>query len=69
MYLEGALQTRKWTDKDGQEKYSTEVVLQGLMLILIMLDGGKSGGDNGSEAYSGGYNAWRRQVHPNQVLN
>lgn len=38
VYLEGALQTRKWTDKDGHEKYSTEVVLQGFGANLTMLD-------------------------------
>lgn len=39
VYLEGALQTRKWTDQQGQEKYSTEVVLQGFNSLLKMLDG------------------------------
>jgi single-strand DNA-binding protein len=39
VYIEGALQTRKWTDKDGNEKYSTEVVLQGFNSVLTMLDG------------------------------
>ncbi len=38
VYLEGALQTRKWTDKDGHERYSTEVVLQGFNSQLTMLD-------------------------------
>src|SRR6188472_3222364 len=38
VYLEGALQTRKWQDKDGQDKYSTEVVLQGFNSALTMLD-------------------------------
>ena len=42
VYLEGQLQTRKWTDKDGVEKYSTEVVLQGFSASLVML-GGKDG--------------------------
>ena len=39
IYIEGTLQTRKWTDKDGIEKYSTEVVLQGFNSQLTMLDG------------------------------
>ena len=39
LYIEGALQTRKWTDKDGIEKYSTEVVLNGFNSVLTMLDG------------------------------
>jgi single-strand DNA-binding protein len=38
VYLEGALQTRKWTDQSGQEKYSTEIVLQGYNATLTMLD-------------------------------
>ena len=42
VYIEGALQTRKWTDQSGVEKYSTEVVLQGFGGNLTMLDG-KSG--------------------------
>jgi single-strand DNA-binding protein len=53
VYLEGALQTRKWQDKDGQDKYSTEVVLQGFNSQLTMLDGrggaGGAGGAGGSE--------------------
>ncbi|HZS64294.1 MAG TPA: single-stranded DNA-binding protein [Xanthobacteraceae bacterium] len=48
VYLEGSLQTRKWTDKDGQEKYSTEVVLQGFNSQLTMLDG-RGGGTEGSD--------------------
>lgn len=38
VYIEGQLQTRKWTDKDGVEKYSTEIVLQGFNATLTMLD-------------------------------
>jgi single-strand DNA-binding protein len=38
VYLEGSLQTRKWQDKDGQERYTTEVVLQGFNSALTMLD-------------------------------
>ena len=49
VYVEGALQTRKWTDKDGVEKYSTEVVLQGFGSQLTMLDSKAKteGGDTG----------------------
>jgi single-strand DNA-binding protein len=47
VYIEGALQTRKWTDQSGVEKYSTEVVLQGFNSSLTMLDG-KSGAGSGS---------------------
>lgn len=48
VYLEGQLQTRKWQDQSGQDKYSTEVVLQGFNSTLTMLDGrGDSGGAPG----------------------
>lgn len=54
VYLEGQLQTRKWNDQSGQEKYSTEVVLQNFNSALVLLDardgggGGASGDDYGS---------------------
>jgi single-strand DNA-binding protein len=47
VYIEGQLQTRKWQDQSGQDKYSTEVVLQGFNSALTMLDG-RSGGGGGS---------------------
>lgn len=47
VYVCGQLQTRKWTDKDGNEKYSTEVVLQGFNSELTMLDGKGGGGGSG----------------------
>ncbi len=55
IFLEGQLQTRKWTDQSGQEKYTTEIVLQRYRGELTMLDAratGDSGGvaDAGSEA-------------------
>ena len=55
VYLEGALQTRKWTDKDGQDRYSTEVVLQGYGSNLTMLDrpaGGERSSGGGRDEYS-----------------
>ena len=56
VYIEGALQTRKWTDASGVEKYSTEVVLQGFNSTLTMLDGrsGGGGGSFGSDDSGGG---------------
>ena len=54
IYVEGALQTRKWTDNSGQERYSTEVVLQRFRGELTMLDGGR-GGEGGG--FSGGGDA------------
>src|SRR5580693_43 len=57
VYLEGQLQTRKWTDKDGAEKYSTEVVLTRFRGDLVMLDargeGGGGGGGGGSMSRGG----------------
>jgi single-strand DNA-binding protein len=53
VYIEGALQTRKWTDQSGVEKYSTEVVLQGFNSTLTMLDG-RGGGGGGSFAEDSG---------------
>lgn len=45
LYVEGQMQTRKWTDQSGQERYSTEIVLQGFDAKLVMLDGAKEGGE------------------------
>jgi len=62
VYIEGQLQTRKWTDKDGAEKYSTEVVLQKYRGELTMLDGRSDGGDRSERpalAGSGGSDAGR----------
>lgn len=49
VYLEGQLQTRKWQDKDGKDRYSTEVVLQNFNSVLTMLDGKSGGGSFGVE--------------------
>ena len=54
VYIEGALQTRKWTDQSGVEKYSTEVVLQGFNSTLTMLDGRSGGGGGAVSDDSGG---------------
>src|SRR5215831_8331100 len=54
VYLEGSLQTRKWQDQSGQDKYTTEVVLQGFNAQLTMLDrAGDRGGDFGSSDSGG----------------
>lgn len=52
VYLEGQLQTRKWTDRSGVEKYSTEIVLQRFRGELQLLD---SKGDGSTDEQSGGY--------------
>src|SRR4249920_984916 len=54
IYVEGQLQTRKWTDQQGQERYTTEVALQRFRGELTMLDGA-AGGRGGSAAMEGGY--------------
>src|SRR4051812_9456737 len=68
VYIEGALQTRKWTDQSGVEKYSTEVVLQGFNSNLTMLDGRSGGGggfgsdDSGGDFGSGGPSGGARRA-------
>ncbi len=57
VYIEGQLQTRKWQDQQGQDRYSTEVVLQGFNSVLTMLDGpggGAGGGGGGARDDMGG---------------
>ena len=72
VYIEGQLQTRKWTDQSGVEKYSTEVVLQSFNSTLTMLDGRTSSGggnfgsdDSGGDFGSGGPSSGepRRAAH------
>jgi single-strand DNA-binding protein len=65
VYIEGQLQTRKWQDQNGVDKYSTEIVLQGFNSTLTMLDGrgegggasegGRGGARGGSDFGGGGY--------------
>jgi len=66
VYIEGQLQTRKWQDQSGADKYSTEIVLQGFNSNLTLLDGrgdgenaggGDSGGFRGTRQSEGGYNS------------
>ena len=53
VYLEGQLQTRKWTDNSGQDRYSTEVVLQRFRGELVLLDS-RGGGGGGGGGFGGG---------------
>ncbi|HET7709964.1 MAG TPA: single-stranded DNA-binding protein [Sphingomicrobium sp.] len=56
VYLEGQIQTRKWTDQTGNDRYTTEIVLQRFRGELVMLDGAGGGGrDVGGDDFSGGY--------------
>ena len=59
VYVEGALQTRKWTDQSGAEKYTTEIVLQRFRGELTMLDGARQGGEGGGD-FGGGSQAPRQ---------
>lgn len=54
VYIEGQLRTRKWQDQQGNDRYSTEVVLQGPGAVMTMLDGAQGGGGGGGR--SGGFN-------------
>jgi len=60
VYLEGQLQTRKWQDQSGADRYSTEIVLQGFNSVLVLLDGpgGGQGGGMGGGRSSGGGDDW-----------
>ena len=53
VYIEGQLQTRKWTDQSGTDKYTTEVVLQNYNGTLVMLDGRSDGGGSGGGSSGG----------------
>lgn len=74
VYLEGQIQTRKWTDQSGQERYSTEVVLQnfrGELVLLDSRDGGGGGGgrgafneDFGGDEFGGGGGSQKTQSRP-----
>lgn len=57
VYIEGQLQTRKWQDQQGQDRYSTEVVLQGFNSVLTMLDG-PGGGAGAGGGGGGGRDDW-----------
>ena len=70
VFVEGKLQTRKWQDQSGADRYSTEVVLQGPGAVMTMLDGapgagggqrgGGSGGDYGRSGGGGGGGGWNQ---------
>src|SRR5215213_6116623 len=71
VYLEGQLQTRKWTDQSGNDKYTTEVVLQRFRGELVLLDSREGGGgrgafseDFGGDEFGGGGGSSRPQSRP-----
>ena len=53
VYIEGSLRTRKWQDRDGNDKYTTEVVIAGIGGALTMLDGAPGGGGGGGSRGGG----------------
>jgi single-strand DNA-binding protein len=59
VYVEGQLQTRKWQDQTGQDRYTTEIVLQKFRGELQMLDSRVQGGDQGQVGYGGGQSGGR----------
>ena len=69
LYIEGKLQTRKWQDRDGNDKYTTEIVLQGYGGNLTLLDsagGGNRGGGGGYNQDSGGGGGYNQSQGNNQ---
>jgi single-strand DNA-binding protein len=64
VYIEGALQTRKWQDQDGKDRYSTEIVLQGFNSVLTMLDGAPGGGGGSGGGGGGGFSSGRDDFAP-----
>jgi single-strand DNA-binding protein len=56
VYIEGSLQTRKWQDQSGADKYTTEVVLQNFNGTLVLLDRAEGGAGGGQRGGGGGYN-------------
>jgi len=61
VYIEGQLETRKWQDQSGQDRYSTEITLRGYNSSLTMLDGKSEGGSSG-DSYNASPNAGDAQA-------
>jgi single-strand DNA-binding protein len=53
VYIEGSIQTRKWQDQNGQDRYSTEIVLSGPGAVMTMLDGPADGRGERRQPYEG----------------
>jgi len=73
VYIEGSLQTRKWTNQQGQDQYTTEIVVQGFNGTMQMLDsrggqsaGGQSSGFSGQSQQQGGFSGQNQQQAPQQ---
>lgn len=66
VYIEGQLETRKWQDQSGQDKYTTEIVLRNFNSTLTMLGGRDGGGMGGGRSDSGGFGEPRQMEGPRQ---
>lgn len=65
VYIEGQLQTRRWEDANGQEKYTTEVVLQNFSSVLVMLDSRGDGAPaGGNDVFGGSSSGWDNSAAP-----
>lgn len=64
VYVAGKLQTRKWQDQSGTDRYATEVVLQGPQAQLIMLDGRRNDDSSGQQDFGTSYGSGRSQTRP-----
>lgn len=69
LYVEGQLQTRKWTDQQGQERYSTEVVLSAFKGELTILDGGRNAGGGEQRSDNRGGAGYGQRRDPPQQRN
>ena len=69
IYIEGKLQTRKWTDQQGQEKYTTEIVVDGFDGKLHLLGGGNNQSQQSNAQSQGGYQGGQQQSAPQQQSN
>lgn len=70
VYLEGQLQTRKWEDANGQERYTTEVVLQNFSGVMVMLDSrGESAPAGGNEVFSSSSSGWDSSAQASSTID
>lgn len=68
VYIEGSLQTRKWQDQSGQDKFTTEIVLQPFSSTLTMLDSRNSGGSSFSDSGNDNYSASPKSSGNNEFV-
>lgn len=68
VYIEGSLQTRKWVDNAGVERYTTEIVLQNFNSSLLMLDGGRgTGGSDSSDSMGSGMSSFSAEEIDDEI--